>query len=145
MKAALQLYIREVVMVMLLSSFVVLANAIVGWLVIVNHYSFYLAAFFFLFIPVWLFFFGIVFQPKWSWYSMIAGSLCSIFLLSFLFFMTGEDVSFRLLNSLLLAALGSFSVVCGWVTRYLVHCMRVKYVKRKGKQRSTEQSAPLGM
>ncbi|MFC4769998.1 hypothetical protein [Effusibacillus consociatus] len=138
-------WVQEVCMVMLLCSFVILANVLIGWMVILTHYSFYMAVFFFLFIPVWLFAFGLVFHSKWKWYFMLPGSFLAGLFLCFTFFIRGEDLSFRILNALLLASIGSLSVLGGWAIRELIHSIRKVFANKKGKQRSEEHPTSLGL
>lgn len=135
----------QVVMVSLLTSLVILANVIIGWTVIATWFSFYLAVFFFLFVPVWLVAFGLVFQPAWKWHSMFCGSFLAAFVLCFAFFATSEDLAFRFGNSLVLAILGSIFVVSGWLLRKLARDIRQERTDKKKKRSSNEHPTSLGM
>ncbi|GAX91124.1 hypothetical protein [Effusibacillus lacus] len=144
MKKAVLKFISETVMVALVSSLVILSNAMVGWVMILNLFSFYLAVFFFLFSPAWLVAFGIVFQPKWKWYSMSAGSFLTVFLLCTTFFLPAEDWQFRLLNALVLSILGTGLVLAGWIIRKLANSIKQDLLQKERKRRSEEQATSLG-
>lgn len=130
----------------LLVAFIVLLSSVTGWVLVVEYFSFYLALFFILLIPIWLLAFGIVFQAKWKWYSLLTGSLLAVFVLSLSFFAHAEDWQFRLVNSLVFAGVGGVSVLWGAAIGWLYRAIRANFsARKKEKQRSKEPSAPLGL
>lgn len=139
-------YLFETGKVFLVSSLVILFNVVVGWMMINKWFSFYLAVFFFLFIPTWLVAFGVAFQSKWTWYSMLTGSFLAVFLLSWIFFASAEDMTFRLGNSFFFAIVGGFLSLWGWLIRYL-SCSVIQTVRQETKkeQDANNRSTPLGM
>lgn len=141
-----KIYLVDTGKVLLVTSLVILFNVVVGWVMINKWFSFYLAVFFFLFIPIWLIAFGIVFQPKWTWYSMLTGSFLAVFLLSMAFFESAEELSFRLGNSSFFGIIGGFLSLWGWLIRYLSNSV-IQTIRQKTKKErdAKNRSTPLGM
>lgn len=146
MKSKAKTYLFDTGKSFLITSLVILLNVVSGWVLINKWFSFYLTVFFFLFIPFWLIAFGIVFQPKWTWYAVLSGSFLSVFLLSVLFFAASEDLGFRFGNSLLFAAIGGLLTVWGWLVRYFSQTVLQKIKsQQKKEQDSQNRPAPFDM
>jgi hypothetical protein len=148
MKSKAKTYLFDTGKVFLITLLVILLNVNFGWVLINKWFSFYLAVFFFLFIPFWLIAFGIVFQRKWTWYAMMTGSFFAVFLLSVLFFASSEDLNFRLGNSLLFAAVGGLLTVWGWLIRHssqIVWQQITKSQQTKKERDSQNRPTPFDM
>lgn len=130
---------------LLVTTLVILANCVIGLVLVNKFYSFFLAAFFFLYIPVWLIAFGIIFQTKWKWYSMMAGSFLSVFMVSMGFFAASEDAMFRFANSVGFAMAGSFLTAWGWLIRYLSNSIRKTIVENKKRKQDPKNPTPFGL
>jgi hypothetical protein len=105
---------RKSAMAGLLCTSVVLTYALIGMIAYHLYSHFWFLVFLVLFTPVWLVCYGLLFATRWKWHELSAGVFVALFLISNVYLNSVEELSFRLLSSLSLAATGVIAVSLGF-------------------------------
>ena len=124
------LFLRHTMMVMLLCTFVMMMNILLGLITWKLFHSFWFAVFLFAFTPTWLACFGLVFATRWRWHELMSGVFLAIFLSLFIYLRDMEGLGYRTVLCITAGGMGMCTVSLGYAVRRLSRSLYQDLKKR---------------